>query len=107
MEARPRKLVYYLTALGKSPFTEWMESIRGQKIYGIVMNRLAHVKQGTLGETRPVGNGVVELKIRFGPGYRVYVGQDGTDVVLLCGGNKANQSRCIAAARDFWDDYNA
>lgn len=84
-----------------------MESIKGQKIYGIVMVRLERVAKGTLGQTRSVGSGVIELKIDFGPGYRVYVGQDGDDVVLLCGGKKANQAQCIRAAHDYWDDYNA
>lgn len=48
-----------------------------------------------------------ELKINPGPGYRVYFGQDGDEVVLLCGGTKATQKEDIRAAKKYWSDYNA
>jgi putative addiction module killer protein len=63
---------------------------------------------GNLGNTRALGTGVSELKIDFGPGYRVYYGEDGpTIVVLLLGGDKSSQERDIEKAKAFWEDYNA
>jgi putative addiction module killer protein len=63
---------------------------------------------GNLGNTRALGSGVSELKIDFGPGYRVYFGEDGPKiVVLLLGGDKSSQERDIEKAKAFWEDYNA
>ena len=53
-----------------------------------------------------VGQGVLELKIYFGPGYRVYFGREGTELVmLLCGGDKGSQERDIRKAQEYWSDY--
>lgn len=71
------------------------------------MARLERIKEGTLGETRPVGSGVIELKIRFNQGYRVYVGIDGGQVILLLAGDKSSQDSDIKKAQTFWGDYNA
>ena len=54
-----------------------------------------------------MGEGVSELIVDFGPGYRVYFGQDGNDVVLLCVGDKSTQDQDIETARQYWRDYNA
>lgn len=62
--------------------------------------------QGNLGHHRSVGHGVHELKIDFGPGYRVYFGQDGDKVVvLLIGGDKKTQAADIKRAQEYWNDY--
>ena len=98
----------YETAGGSVPFSEWMDSIEGQKIYDIVMTRLDRVEEGNFGKHRAVGDGVVELKIDHGPGYRVYLGQDGRDlVILLIGGDKNSQQQDIKTAKKYWSDYNA
>jgi len=65
------------------------------------------VQAGNLANCRSLGGDVHELKVNFGPGYRVYFGVDGNLVVLLNGGDKASQSRDIAKAREHWTDYNA
>lgn len=68
--------------------------------------RLDRVAQGNFGDCRPVGKGVWELRVHCGPGYRIYYGEDGPDVVLLlCGGDKRGQRRDIARARRYWADY--
>ncbi|MGH8555998.1 MAG: type II toxin-antitoxin system RelE/ParE family toxin [Methylococcales bacterium] len=68
--------------------------------------RLLRLEQGNCGDCEPVGDGVSELRLFFGPGYRVYFGEDrGNLVVLLCGGDKNNQSRAIAPAKTFWKEY--
>lgn len=61
---------------------------------------------GNLGEWRSVGEGVNELKINYGPGYRVYFGQEGqTMVILLCGGDKNTQQKDIQRAQEYWADW--
>ena len=71
-----------------------------------VRTALARIETGNLGDVKPVGQGVSERRITFGPGYRVYFGQDGDKlVILLCGGTKKRQSRDIEQAKAFWDDY--
>lgn len=68
--------------------------------------RLDRIEQGNLGDYRSVGAGVFELKIDYGPGYRVYFGQVGSTIVLLlCGGNKGTQERDIRKAQKYWEDY--
>ena len=67
------------------------------------MNRL---RLGNFGDCAPVGDGVEELRIDFGPGYRVYFGREGTKVViLLCSGSKRTQRKDIATARKYWKEY--
>jgi putative addiction module killer protein len=77
-------------------------------LYSRVMARLERVELGNLGDHRGVGDGVFELKIDFGPGYRVYFGLDGSElVVLLIGGAKKTQRRDIEIAKQYWRNYNA
>ena len=64
------------------------------------------LESGHYGDCKPVGEGVIELRFFFGPGYRVYFGEDGdTIVVLLCGGDKGNQNSDIRQAQDYWKEY--
>jgi putative addiction module killer protein len=70
--------------------------------------RIDRVREGNLGDARPVGMGVSELRIPVGPGYRVYYARDGeTLVLLLCGGDKGSQDDDIRRARAYWTDYKA
>lgn len=68
---------------------------------------LNRVIEGNFGDCEPVGHGVHELRIDVGPGYRVYFGEDGDDVILLAGGHKGNQQSDISSAIKRWEDYNA
>lgn len=83
----------YLDHRGKSPFGDWLqrlESVAAAKVTASIL-RLA---QGNFSNVKGLGGGVVECKIAFGPGYRVYIGRDGeTLVILLCGGTKKHQPR--------------
>lgn len=73
-----------------------------------VLVRLERVRLGSLGDWKSVGEGVQELRIDAGPGYRVYFGQDGKwIVILLCGGKKATQRKDIADAKRYWQDYRS
>jgi putative addiction module killer protein len=106
MEAQPRELRLYLREDGTSSFDLWLDGLRDNEAKARVRLRLKRVVLGNLGDHKSVGNGVYELRIDYGPGYRVYFGQDGsTIVVLLCGGDKGSQDRDILRAKEYWKDY--
>ena len=91
---------------GYIPFSEWLASLKDSRAVGIVRARLNRIRLGNFGDCKPVGNGVEELRIDFGPGYRVYYGREGSlVVVLLCGGDKRTQARDILAAQKRWREY--
>ena len=105
MEVSPLTIDYYQTAAGRSPVKEWLHSLDGP-IQDIIDARLIRVRRGLLGDVRPVGKGVWELRFDVGPGYRVYFGRDGkTLVILLNAGQKKGQSGDIQTALNFWADY--
>ena len=108
MEGRERDIKEYLTAAGKSPFSDWLDGLRDRQARAIIRKRINRLRQGNLGDSKPVGDGVFELRIDFGPGYRSYFGQDGeTIVVLLCGGDKSSQDADIKKAKEYWKDYRS
>jgi len=108
MESTLRELLNYETEDGKCPFEDWLLDLRDLAARAIIRKRLNRVRMENLGNTRALGSGVSKLKIDFGPGYRVYYGEDGpTIVVLLLGGDKSSQERDIEKAKAHWEDYNA
>lgn len=95
----------YETNDGRSPFAEWFESVDA-KAAAKVTAAIARLEAGNPGDVKAVGQGVSERRIDFGPGYRVYFGQDGSElVVLLIGGTKKRQQRDIERAKEYWADY--
>lgn len=101
------KLVVYVPEEGKSPFESWFDKLDTAAALK-VRTALARIEVGNLGDVKPVGQGVSERRIPFGPGYRVYFGQEGdTLVILLCGGTKKRQAKDIEQAKTFWDDYKS
>jgi putative addiction module killer protein len=96
---------YYVGGNGRSPFADWfpdLDSVTRAK----VTTAIARIEQGNLSKVKSIGAGVLEYKIDFGPGYRVYFGRDGEVlVILLTGGTKKRQQRDIAAAAVYWRDY--
>lgn len=108
MEAHPREVKNYVTADGRSPFSEWRDSLRDRRARAKIRARLDRVEEGNLGDCQFVGEEVFELKIDYGPGYRIYFGQEGTTVILLlCGGDKSTQSGDIRKAQEYWRDYRS
>jgi putative addiction module killer protein len=96
---------YYLTASGESPFAEWFAE-QDVAASAKIVRALARIEQGNLSNVKSVGEGVLEFRIDFGPGYRIYFGRDGeTIIVLLTGGTKKRQQRDIDAAHAYWQDY--
>jgi putative addiction module killer protein len=87
---------------------EWFRKLKDKRTKAIVDARLTRLRVGNFGICRSVGKGVLELKIDYGPGYRVYFGRDGEAIiVLLLGGDKSSQARDIERAHEFWSDYNS
>jgi putative addiction module killer protein len=106
MEVQPREIRRYITPDGKNPFAEWLNSLRDLSAVVKIEQRLDRVRLGNLGNSKSVGEGVCELKIDFGPGYRVYFGQVGSTIVLiLCGGDKSTQEQDIRKAKEYWKEY--
>jgi putative addiction module killer protein len=102
----PREVVEYIDQNGRVPFRRWLERLEDRKAVAIIDSRLTRVRMGNLENTKSVGQGVKELKIDFGPGYRVYFGEDtGKIVVLLIGGDKKTQLADIKLAQDYWAEY--
>ncbi|MDR1997968.1 MAG: type II toxin-antitoxin system RelE/ParE family toxin [Candidatus Margulisbacteria bacterium] len=81
-------------------FQDWRNSLKDSKAVRAIRARLDHITLGHLGDTKPVGGGVFELRMHLSPGYRLYfVNKTGRIILLLCGGNKSSQSKDIARAQ--------
>ena len=96
---------YYVGPGGDEPFGDWfadLDAVARAK----VTRAIARMEQGNLSNVKSIGEGVLEFRIDFGPGYRVYFGRDGeTLVILLTGGTKKRQQRDIDTAHACWRDY--
>jgi putative addiction module killer protein len=101
-----KQSIIYKTASGKEPYTEFVDALKDRQGAARIKARVTRAEMGNLGNHRSVGQGVVELKIDFGPGYRVYVGLFGDEmIVLLCAGEKGSQQKDIIIAHDYWKKY--
>ena len=99
-------LKYYQTNNGKEPCKEWLLGLRD--VVGItqINKRLERLMLGQRGDSESVGEGVFELKIHYGLGYRLYYAEQGNElVVLLYGGSKGSQQHDIDRAISYWKDY--
>ncbi|MCP4487280.1 MAG: type II toxin-antitoxin system RelE/ParE family toxin [Gammaproteobacteria bacterium] len=82
-------------------FDKWLKKLRDRKAVFAVFSRLDRAKLGNFGDVAPVGNGISEMRIFVGQGYRLYyVIRDGRIILLLCGGNKSTQKRDIQKAKE-------
>lgn len=96
----------YRTAAGKEPFTDWLSGLRDRQAQVRILVRLERLELGNFGDCKFLQDGVHELRVDWGPGYRVYFGRDGQAVVvLLCGGDKRKQDADIRKAVDLWQEY--
>ena len=103
MPETPYSLEYYLDDNGNAPFLVWLYSLRDKMAVYRIRARLDRVELGNFGTVKPVGNGVSELRIHHGPGYRVYYAISGKAVVLLLvGGDKSTQQGDIETAKAYW-----
>lgn len=106
MSGHKKELILYETNSGKTPFEDWLFDLKDRKAKAVIKARLDRLEAGNAGNCEPLGGGIYELKIYFGPGYRVYFGIDGPVlVILLCGGDKHSQRTDIEKAKRYWADY--
>jgi putative addiction module killer protein len=96
----------YTDSMGNKPFDEWLLALRDVKARATIRARLERVRAGNFGDCKPLRDGVQELRIDLGPGYRVYLSRQGTVLVLLlCGSDKSDQDRAIKQAIDYLNDW--
>lgn len=106
MSEKKKTLKIFQDRGGKEPFVDWLESLKDAKTRGRIITRLDRLEVGNPGDFKSIGEGVFELRLHFGPGYRVYYGEDGNVlVILLIGGDKSTQEKDIAKALTFWKRY--
>jgi putative addiction module killer protein len=100
------ELLRYQREDQSEPFSEWLEGIRDKVAQARIRVRLRQVQAGNFGGSETVGEGVIELRVHVGAGYRVYCGRHGKSVVLLlCGGDKSSQSADIKRAKKLWLEW--
>lgn len=102
----PFELRYYQTETQERPFVAWLEALHDRQARARIEARLARVAVGNFGDRRAAGEGVLELRIDWGPGYRIYFAQVGQLLVLLlCGGDKRSQQEDIDRAKAYFEDF--
>ncbi len=108
MDTEPYQIEVYETADGKAPFDAWFLSLGDEKTKAVVRKRLGRVRLGNFGDRKPVGGGVSELRIDFGPGFRIYYAMhEKTVVLLLTAGDKSSQSKDIKRAIEYWREFRS
>ena len=105
MQPHKRKVLHYVVN-GKDVFKEWLDGLDDISGRAVILKRIDRVEEGNFGDHCCVGGGVWEIRVHYGPGYRVYYGENGLKIVLLlCGGNKGAQKKDIRKARELWAEY--
>lgn len=100
------EIVRYKTSVGLEPVSEWITSLTDKLALARIRMRLKALNAGNFGDCKPVGNGVLELRIHIGAGYRVYCGRYGEAIILLlCGGDKRSQESDIRLAKAMWTEW--
>jgi putative addiction module killer protein len=101
------QLEYYRSG-GHRPFIDWLEQLRDRQARARIQARIARLALGNFGDCKAIGGGVLELRIDWGPGYRVYCARVGQVLILLlCGGDKTTQQKDIENAKTYLQDYIA
>ena len=96
----------YRLSDGVVPFDRWIAKLRDGRAKARILVQLDRLRLGLPGDWKSVGNGVFELRIFEGKGYRVYFAREGKSIlILLCGGDKATQGRDIELAQSYWRAY--
>lgn len=96
----------YTTSAGRKPVEEWLNALKDRRARALILARLARVQAGNFGDCKPLREGVQELRVDHGPGYRVYLSRQGAVLVLLlCGSDKGGQDRAIARAIEYLKDW--
>lgn len=102
----PYEIDYYKKEDGTAPFREWLEALRNVNGRARIRIKLDRARQGNLGDHKYLGNGIWEMRLDCGPGYRVYFAKEENRIILLLiGGDKGTQSRDIAQAESHLQDH--
>jgi putative addiction module killer protein len=102
----PFAVRHYVTASGADVFAAWFAALADRQAQARIQARVDRIGRGLFGDCEPVGEGVWELRIDWGPGYRVYYARAGEQIILLlCGGDKRKQQADIKQAKEHWRDY--
>lgn len=88
-------------------FRKWRTRLKDERARALIASRLDRLAYGHAGDAGPVGEGISELRIHYGPGYRIYFRKrNNTVIVLLCGGDKSSQAKDIRAAKQLLDNWS-
>jgi putative addiction module killer protein len=91
---------------GRIPLDDWLNGMRDKTSAAVVRMRIRRMEAGNFGDCKPVGEGVSELRMDIGAGYRLYHARHGKNlVILLCGGDKSSQQSDIRQAKTYWADW--
>jgi len=102
----PFQVRHYVTIGGIDVFGAWLTGLADRQAQARIQARVDRIERGLFGDCAPVGEGVWELRIDWGPGYRVYYARAGEQIILLlCGGDKRKQETDIVRAKECWRDY--
>ncbi|HBB67380.1 MAG: addiction module killer protein [Elusimicrobia bacterium GWA2_56_46] len=101
-----KKSIIYKTNAGIEAYTKYVDSLKNRLGAAKIRVRVTRAELGNFGDHKKIAHGIIELRIDYGPGYRVYIGLHGNEViVLLCAGDKSSQAKDIKKAIEYWDDY--
>ena len=108
MQIRPREILNYTTPSGRNPYRQWYTRITDEKAQIAISNRITRLRVGNFGDFKRLGQDLYELRIHYGPGYRVYFGVFQNDIViLLCGGGDRPKSKdlgfCKLKQKRLWN----
>jgi putative addiction module killer protein len=107
VEATPRRVEVYLDPDNRAPFDSWLSSLNDSRGKGQIEARIIRLRRGLLGSYRDLGEGVLELKVDTGPGYRIYCADDGESTLILFGGTKRTQRADIKKRRRIGESTGA
>ena len=108
MQIIARDVRNYITPEGRNPFRQWLTQLRDKRTRANIQRRIARLQEGNFGDCKRLGSDLYELRIDYGPGYRIYFGTLTSHIViLLCGGQKGTQRRDIARARNYWNEIRS
>ena len=100
-----KEIKIYATVMGKRPFAKWLSKIKDNGIRVRIKNRIDYLRFGYYEDCKVINEGVKELRLQFGPGYRIYFGEQKNSIILLIGGHKGSQEKDITRAFKYWHDF--
>jgi putative addiction module killer protein len=100
------EILHYVTESNQDPYQEWLDGLRDRTARVVIQRRVDRLALGNFGDHKACRDGVWELRVDFGPGYRIYYSQSAKEIVLLlCGGSKRTQTSDVDQAINNWQDY--